>query len=399
MSFRALGLLGAAALAGALFWSASVEAQTAPAGASTTATQTVTVANTDGVGVWLRDAPDGDQLTVLPEGTSLAVVGAQRTAGGRVWQNVRTADGTVGWVAGDYLVGATAGAGSAGAAPAPAAAPAGVAIVTGTAGDGLVLRDSPAGDLIDVWPDGTQLVIIGSPRTAAGRTWQNVRDPDGNQGWAATEYLSMPAATATPTQTVARPPAPAAAQTTATPSPTATSQSTPAQSVAGGATPTRTPRTSSGRSSSGSSAATTATPTQTPSAQATTTPATTAAPATSGGPATVNVVLSEWSITTDLSTVPAGPVTFSAVVQNAQRDHQMNLFRVDDRDPNKLPIAKDGREVDELAAGFKAGEMEGILPNEPPVSDTWTLTPGHYAIFCNLPGHYQLGMVTTLEVK
>ena len=74
-------------------------------------------------------------------------------------------------------------------------------IVANTDGDGVNIRaatDDP--DAIKVWEDGTEMVVVGPDVTAEGRDWKNVRDPDGNVGFVAAEFLEpQPTAVATST--------------------------------------------------------------------------------------------------------------------------------------------------------------------------------------------------------
>ena len=63
-----------------------------------------------------------------------------------------------------------------------------------------MLRKTPGGDAIRAWADGTVMQVVGSTQQAAGHTWQNVKDPAGNTGWMAADFLTKaPAATGTPT--------------------------------------------------------------------------------------------------------------------------------------------------------------------------------------------------------
>jgi len=64
--------------------------------------------------------------------------------------------------------------------------------VGNTGGLGVFIRRTPAGDKIRTWPDGATMAVIGEDKQAEGRTWKNVRDPDGNGGWVAAEYLVAP---------------------------------------------------------------------------------------------------------------------------------------------------------------------------------------------------------------
>lgn len=63
------------------------------------------VANTNGSGVNLRAQAGGaaKRLKTMPEGAALEVVGADETADGMVWRNVKDATGTTGWVAGKFV--------------------------------------------------------------------------------------------------------------------------------------------------------------------------------------------------------------------------------------------------------------------------------------------------------
>lgn len=64
------------------------------------------VANTENIGVSLRGGPSTDniRLELVPEGEALLVIGGPEEGSGFIWWQVRLADGTEGWVAGDFLV-------------------------------------------------------------------------------------------------------------------------------------------------------------------------------------------------------------------------------------------------------------------------------------------------------
>lgn len=72
-----------------------------------TATPTVcrgVVEGTGGNGLTMRDAPQGAEIVVLPDGTLLTVLDdAPLEAGGLVWRKVRAVGGDEGWVAEDFL--------------------------------------------------------------------------------------------------------------------------------------------------------------------------------------------------------------------------------------------------------------------------------------------------------
>ena len=55
-------------------------------------------------GIYLRDAPQGEQLVILAEGTLLTVLPDEPVeAGGFVWRKVRAVGGEEGWAAEDFL--------------------------------------------------------------------------------------------------------------------------------------------------------------------------------------------------------------------------------------------------------------------------------------------------------
>ena len=67
------------------------------------------------------------------------------------------------------------------------------ATVTGAGSIGLRLRDAPNGNLIDYLSDGTvvELLPAAPVRTDDGIEWVNVVDPQGREGWVATQYLTV----------------------------------------------------------------------------------------------------------------------------------------------------------------------------------------------------------------
>jgi hypothetical protein len=80
-----------------------------------------------------------------------------------------------------------------GASPSPAAAAPGVKLkVVNTEGQGANMRQRPstAAPIVRTLPEGTSVEAIGDPTTAEGRTWRNVRDPNGATGWIATDLLA-----------------------------------------------------------------------------------------------------------------------------------------------------------------------------------------------------------------
>ena len=104
----------------------------------------------------------------------------------------------------------------------------------------------------------------------------------------------------------------------------------------------------------------------------------------------VGVTLKEMTIAVSTQSVAPGKVTF--VIQNRGTiEHEFVVLR----GVTSLPVK-----------GFKAvepeanavDEVEGIEPGKTGRL-TVTLTKGKYLLLCNQPGHYQLGMYTTLVVR
>jgi uncharacterized cupredoxin-like copper-binding protein len=100
-------------------------------------------------------------------------------------------------------------------------------------------------------------------------------------------------------------------------------------------------------------------------------------------------------IALDVDTVPAGEVTFEAVNDSKSMIHEMVVSPV--ADPSvPLPYIVDEDKVDEDAAGH-VGEVAELDPGMTGAL-TVTLEPGTYILYCNIPGHYILGMWTLLTV-
>ena len=116
-------------------------------------------------------------------------------------------------------------------------------------------------------------------------------------------------------------------------------------------------------------------------------PAASAAPSFADG--AVRVTLGEWALQPSVRQVKAGKVRFIAA-NTGRTEHEMVVIRTD-RDADDLGagarIPEDGS-IGEIAE-FGAGKVQ---------AKTLTLTPGHYALVCNINGHYKQGMWTDLEV-
>ncbi|MFN8110392.1 MAG: plastocyanin/azurin family copper-binding protein [Thermoleophilia bacterium] len=125
---------------------------------------------------------------------------------------------------------------------------------------------------------------------------------------------------------------------------------------------------------------------------------TSSAPPVASGPAKkgpVTVTLGspqEFSLTATPAVVKAGSVTFT-VKNGGQMTHQLLVIKTTTAAAN-LPLASDG-------SADTTGKVGGIdaIDAGATQSVTISLTAGHYALICNLPGHYAGGMHTDLTVK
>jgi len=94
-------------------------------------------------------------------------------------------------------------------------------------------------------------------------------------------------------------------------------------------------------------------------------------------------------------TANAGEITFE-VHNEGRRSHNLVIIRTD-LAADALPFTERSV-VDEEAAGEKIGEIEEFRGGEMEVG-SFTLTPGRYALICNLLFHYQSGMFAELTVE
>lgn len=92
------------------------------------------------------------------------------------------------------------------------------------------------------------------------------------------------------------------------------------------------------------------------------------------------------------ATAPAGRVTF--VVQNqGSRTHELVVLQTD-TPASDIPITSFEGEPDRInedSAGTNVGETGDMAPGQTK-RVTLQLAQGHYALVCNLPGHYRAGM-------
>ena len=107
--------------------------------------------------------------------------------------------------------------------------------------------------------------------------------------------------------------------------------------------------------------------------------------------AKVTVTLIEFKLTPSAKRVAAGKVTFG--VRNAGKiPHEFVVLRT------KTPAGKLPTKSAQAVKTGRVGEIGAFEPGRTK-SLTLTLKPGHYALICNLPGHYKAGQFADLTVR
>ncbi len=113
-----------------------------------------------------------------------------------------------------------------------------------------------------------------------------------------------------------------------------------------------------------------------------------------GGSNTVNATMTSYKIDLSSSTIKAGEVTFKVTNKATDIPHEFVILKTD-LDAGKLPTNSAGLVEEDQFQNM--GEVE-LDPGKSGDVNT-TLEAGHYAIICNLPGHYAMGMYTNLTVQ
>ena len=139
-------------------------------------------------------------------------------------------------------------------------------------------------------------------------------------------------------------------------------------------------------------------------ATATTAPGGGETPVDGGDEGIVTATLTEYQVLLDVTSAPAGSVTFAAS-NIGQEDHELVVIKTD-LAADALPTAEDGS-VDEAGEGIEVlGEIEEFAP-EGADALTLELEAGAYVLICNVveeeedgtvESHYDLGMHTVFEV-
>ena len=100
-------------------------------------------------------------------------------------------------------------------------------------------------------------------------------------------------------------------------------------------------------------------------------------------------------IAAGISTITAGEVTFRAVNESQDFYHSMVVSLVEDPS-RELPYLSDKKMVDEDAAG-RTARVKELKPDDSG-SVTVDMQPGTYILYCDIAGHFMMGMWTMVTV-
>ena len=116
----------------------------------------------------------------------------------------------------------------------------------------------------------------------------------------------------------------------------------------------------------------------------------TATPAAPALPHKVGVGLREFAVDTTASTAAAGRVTFN-VRNTGKVTHEFVVLRT----AKPAGALLKGARADESGNVGETGDLKAGASKKL----TLNLKPGHYALICNLPGHYKAGQHTDFTVR
>lgn len=139
-------------------------------------------------GLPLRESPGGQEITTIPDNASLTLMDSEPVReDGTIWRQVLMEDGHRGWVEAEFLVHVTE------SRIVPVLPDKTAAIVTGTGGAGLPVRQEPNGEVITVNEEGSLVLVLDDvdPIEVGGVTWRKIQGNGGNLGWVVAEFLDI----------------------------------------------------------------------------------------------------------------------------------------------------------------------------------------------------------------
>lgn len=101
----------------------------------------------------------------------------------------------------------------------------------------------------------------------------------------------------------------------------------------------------------------------------------------------ISVTLADWSIAPSPAVGKAGKITFT-IKNSGANTHELVVVKTDTA-ADKLPVENDEVPEDELTI---VDEVEDIEAGKDATLTIDNLEPGHYALICNIEGHYVKGM-------
>lgn len=105
--------------------------------------------------------------------------------------------------------------------------------------------------------------------------------------------------------------------------------------------------------------------------------------------------MASMGITVDMLQIPAGEVTFKVVNESKDFYHSLVISLVEDSF-KELPYIVDQKMVDEDAVG-RTARVKDLRPHDSGAV-TVDMKPGKYVLYCNIAGHYMMGMWTIITV-
>ena len=118
----------------------------------------------------------------------------------------------------------------------------------------------------------------------------------------------------------------------------------------------------------------------------------------------LTVILKDFSVNPSTDQATAGRVTLVAVNQGKQI-HELVILKTD-LSPAALPRIK-AKDEKGIASEYLVNEDDARIETIDEIEEfqagtsqkkTVVLEPGHYVLFCNIPGHYDKGMYTSLHI-
>jgi uncharacterized cupredoxin-like copper-binding protein len=108
------------------------------------------------------------------------------------------------------------------------------------------------------------------------------------------------------------------------------------------------------------------------------------------------VALKDFRMTLSSSKVVAGPTQIE--IDNSGPTMHEAVFKRSAVAADKLPLASNGIRLNEDSSLLTGVLDAGSVDLGGHVRRVVTFAPGHYVVFCNLPGHFQAGMHAEFDV-